>query len=118
MEAVGAGAAGVRPAPGVRPHAVASAHGRAVQVGPIKPKLKPPGTKHLKLKCDILVSTSAVKFNLRRYNMDSYGDYGVGDGGAGASAGVDLPFAYGRQGLTLVHFSAQLERLVWDRGCA
>jgi hypothetical protein len=50
--------------------------------------------------------------------MDSYGDYGVGDGGAGASAGVDLPFAYGRQGLTLVHFSAQLERLVWDRGCA
>jgi hypothetical protein len=30
------------------------------------------------------------------------------DGGAGAVA----------QGLTLVHFSAQLERLVWDRGCA
>jgi len=23
-----------------------------------------------------------------------------------------------RQGLTLVHFSAQLERIVWDRGCA
>jgi hypothetical protein len=23
-----------------------------------------------------------------------------------------------RQGLTLVHFSAQLERFVWDRGCA
>jgi hypothetical protein len=23
-----------------------------------------------------------------------------------------------RQGLTLVHFSAQLERLLWDRGCA
>ena len=22
-----------------------------------------------------------------------------------------------RQGLTLVHFSAQLERFVWDRGC-
>ena len=22
------------------------------------------------------------------------------------------------QGLTLVHFSAQLERFVWDRGCA
>jgi len=25
--------------------------GRAVQVDPIKPFLKPPGTKHLKLKC-------------------------------------------------------------------
>jgi len=23
-----------------------------------------------------------------------------------------------RQGLTLVHFSAQLERFLWDRGCA
>jgi hypothetical protein len=23
----------------------------------------------------------------------------------------------GRQGLTLVHFSAQLERFLWDRGC-
>jgi hypothetical protein len=22
------------------------------------------------------------------------------------------------QGLTLVHFSAQLERFIWDRGCA
>ena len=33
----------------------------------MKPKLKPPGTKRLKLKCDILLSTSAFKFNLRRY---------------------------------------------------
>ena len=45
------------------------AHGRAVQVDSIKPKLKPPGTKRLKLNCDILLSTSAFKFNLRRYNM-------------------------------------------------
>ena len=28
--------------------------------------LKPPGTKHLKLKCDILLSTFAFKFNVRR----------------------------------------------------
>jgi hypothetical protein len=41
--------------------------GTAVQVDPIKPKLKPPGTKLLKLKCDILLSTSAFKSNLRRY---------------------------------------------------
>ena len=33
----------------------------------MKPKLKPPGTKCLKLKCDIPLSTSAFKFNLRRY---------------------------------------------------
>ena len=38
-----------------------------MQVDPMKPKLKPPGTKHLKLKFDILLSTSAFKFNLRRY---------------------------------------------------
>jgi hypothetical protein len=41
--------------------------GRAVQVDPIKPKLKPPGTNGLKRKCDILLSTSAFTFNLRRY---------------------------------------------------
>jgi hypothetical protein len=33
----------------------------------MKPKLKPPGTIRLKLQCDMLLSTSAFKFNLRRY---------------------------------------------------
>jgi hypothetical protein len=33
----------------------------------MKPKLKPPGTKRLKVRCDVLLSTSAFKFNLRRY---------------------------------------------------
>ena len=37
-----------------------------MQVDPIRPMLKPPGTKHLKLKCDMLLSTFAFKFNLRR----------------------------------------------------
>jgi 4-hydroxy-3-methylbut-2-enyl diphosphate reductase IspH len=37
----------------------------------VKPKLKPPGTKRLKLNCDILLSTSAFKFNLRRYTVDN-----------------------------------------------
>ena len=36
---------------------------------PIKPNLKPPGTKRLKLNCDVLLSTSALEFNLRRYNV-------------------------------------------------
>jgi hypothetical protein len=40
-----------------------------VQVDPIKPNLKPPGNERLKLKCDILLSTCALKFNLSRYTM-------------------------------------------------
>jgi len=39
-----------------------------VQVDPIKPNLKPTETKLLKRKCDILVTSSAFKFSLRRYN--------------------------------------------------
>jgi len=41
--------------------------GWAVLVSPMKPKLKPPGTKRLKLHRDILLSISALKINLRRY---------------------------------------------------
>jgi hypothetical protein len=46
-------------------------HGRAVQVDPVKPTLKPPGTKHLKLKSDKPLSKFAFNFNLRRYTMGS-----------------------------------------------
>jgi hypothetical protein len=42
--------------------------GRAVEVDPMKPKSKPPGTKRFKLKIDILLSTLAFKFKLRRCN--------------------------------------------------
>jgi hypothetical protein len=45
-----------------------------VQVDPIKPKLKPPGTKRLKLKSDEPVSSFGFKFNLRRYIMGSIKD--------------------------------------------
>ena len=38
-----------------------------MQVDRIKPKLKPPGTKRLKLKCDGLLLSFAFKCNLRRY---------------------------------------------------
>ena len=44
-----------------------AAQGRSVQVDPMKPKMTPPGTKRLKLKCDTLLSPSAFKFDLRRY---------------------------------------------------
>jgi hypothetical protein len=39
-----------------------------VQVDPIKPTLKVPETKQLKLKHIKLLSNVAFKFNLRRYN--------------------------------------------------
>jgi hypothetical protein len=39
-----------------------------VQVDPIKPMLKAPGTKRLKLKHDKTLSSFAFNFNLRRYS--------------------------------------------------
>jgi hypothetical protein len=44
-------------------------HGRAVQVDPMKPTLKAPGTKRLKLKHDQPLRNFAFKFKLRRYDM-------------------------------------------------
>jgi hypothetical protein len=41
-----------------------------VQADPIKPKLKLPGSKLLKLECGVLLSNVAFDFNLRRYNWD------------------------------------------------
>jgi len=41
--------------------------GRAVQVYPVKPTLKAPGSKRSRLKYDILLSSFAFKFNVRRY---------------------------------------------------
>jgi hypothetical protein len=46
-------------------------HGRSVQVDPMKPTLKAPGTKRLKLEHDVLLSSFAFNFNLRRYTMVS-----------------------------------------------
>ena len=40
-----------------------------MEVSPIKPILKPPGTKRLKLKCYEPLSNFAFNFNLRRYSQ-------------------------------------------------
>ena len=40
-----------------------------MQFDPIKHRLKPPPTNCLKVNCDVLLSTSALKFNLRRYKV-------------------------------------------------
>jgi len=42
-------------------------HGEAVQVDPIKPTLKAPGTQQLKLKYDEPLSNFAFNFKLHRY---------------------------------------------------
>jgi hypothetical protein len=80
-----------------------------VQVDPFKPTLKPPATKRLKLKYEEPLSSYGFKFDLRRY-IEALPSAVSGD--------VPELLGAGRQGLTLVHFSAQLERFVWDRGCA
>ena len=63
-----------------------------MQVDPINPTLKPPGTKLLKLKYDEPLSKIAFKFNLRRYSKEParqgwqiIGYYG---GGAGDRGGL------------------------------
>ena len=48
-----------------------------MQVDPIKPELKPPGTERLKLNYDVLLLTSAFKINLRRYIQDLFQKTGV-----------------------------------------
>jgi len=52
----------------LRDELAAYKHGKAVQVEPIKSKLKPPGTERLKQKYDNLLSRFAFKYNLRRYS--------------------------------------------------
>jgi hypothetical protein len=64
----------------------------------MKPKLKPPGIKCSKLKYCIPLSTSAFKFNLRRYmtaQQDAAAEGGADGGGVDAdgaevAAPVDL----------------------------
>jgi len=41
-----------------------------VQVAPIKPTLKPPGTERLKLHYEELLSYFGFELNLRRYSVD------------------------------------------------
>jgi hypothetical protein len=43
-----------------------------MQVDPIKPVLKAPGTKHLILQFDEPLSNFAFKFNLHRYTLDAH----------------------------------------------
>jgi len=78
--------------------------GMAVQVEPMKPLLKAPGTKRLKLEYDELLSSFAFKFNVRRYTLESTTTYSVATRStAGAPAAPAVAAAAGggaRTGLT------------------
>ena len=85
--------------------------GEAVQIEPMQFVLKAPGTRRLKLKYDELLSTFAFESNSRHYSWVAC------SGGTrrcrrpcAPSAPTSPPPA--RQGLTLVHFSAQREHFV------
>jgi hypothetical protein len=85
----------------MKPRLKAPGTNRAVQVEPMKYMLKAPGIQRLKLFSDELPSNFAFKFDLRRYTW----------------APTTTPHAprcsapsASRQGLTLVHFSAQRKR--------
>ena len=79
----------------------------------MKPKFKAPGIQLLKLKLDNLLSMFAFSLNLRRYTMVLSGAATQQHMRSNARALELLPrlaaAGGGEQGLTLRHFSAQLE---------
>jgi hypothetical protein len=68
-----------------------------VQVDPIKPMLKAPGTKRLKLEYDKLLSSFAFNFNLRRYTTAAVREVAARHSAVGVSSPEpDSPVAYER----------------------
>jgi hypothetical protein len=64
-------AATVRPHQHLQPQLSPQRRGRVVQVDPMKPTLKAPGSMHLNLRYEEPLSNFAFKFNLRRYTAVS-----------------------------------------------
>ena len=80
--------------------------GRAVQIDPIKPTLRAPAIKLLKLTYDEVLSSFAFSFNLRRYTAVR----------RSSCWWIRRRTCGFRQGLTLVNFSAQRKRFLSNRG--
>ena len=77
-----------------------------MQVHPIKPTLKPPGTYRLKLDYDEPLSSFAFNFNLRHSSQVAPQNmYDEKNTGRGLHS-----FSF------LVHISAQRKSFLWDRG--
>ena len=109
-----------------------------MHIDPIKPVLKAPGIERLKLLSEQLLSSFAFKLNLRRYNLAPYSvkleercetrSDGYREVMIHVVSGPDMeaerlllrnrvmPMLVERQGLTLVHLSAQRKRFWWDKG--
>jgi hypothetical protein len=78
----------------------------------MKPTLKAPKSKLLKLENEKVLSNYAFEFNLRRYNKGAPGSSSETSAAATMrqeELQASLAGAHERQGLTLVHFSAQPE---------
>ncbi len=78
--------------------------GTAVQVGPMKPTLKAPKSKLLKLENEKVLSNYAFEFNLRRYNKGAPGSSSETSAAATMrqeELQASLAGAHERQGLTL-----------------
>jgi hypothetical protein len=114
--------------------------GGAVQVDPINPTLKAPGCIGLKLKHDKLLRFASILLSISncaatpcvaRARPQADPHVPRRGGGNPGPNGRREARSFGRRGgiflgceprfglgLTLVHFSAQLERFVWNTGCA
>jgi len=108
------------PTPHVGGDLVVRHHGRAVQVDPVKPTVKAPGIKLLKLKYGKLLSNLAVTFNFHHYTAGRSAASPPTPRAPRRHRGDPPPrcrcrrrfgraptWPSSRQGLTLVHFSAQ-----------
>ena len=75
-----------------------------VQVDPIIPTLKAPGSERLKLQCDELLSTAAFKFNLRRYSpgIMFLDEPTTGLDSTNAAKVVDILSGLGKNGVTVL----------------
>ena len=82
-----------------------------MQVDPMKPTLKAPGIKLLKLECDEPLSEFAFKFNLRRYSEEG-GDVDLRD----KQDDHDAYEAFGR-GLHSSTFQLNVSAFLLERGC-
>jgi len=75
----------------------------------MKPTLKPSGTKHLTLKCDIPLSNFAFKCNLRRYTVGIVKTRVEGSGG-GRGGGARSVAAEATEAADNAEVGRQLER--------
>ena len=93
----------------LRRHVGADGHGKAVQVDPIEPTLKAPGTKRLKLKHD------KTAFNVASILLSNSTCAATPWPSCAPTTSRGRPaLAPSRHGLTLVHFSAQRKQYLWD----